>query len=133
MLRRSKEVSLTLRGFACSPDDVEELFAVPATKKGNAGAPVKPTTSTRLKRSFVQFSIPLAAETRLDEVIPILIKALGGVEQIESARRKVSPEFLEADITWPIKGSDEQEGGYFSVQSLADLARLECGLSFGFL
>ena len=130
---RSKQVSLTVRGFAHSVDEVERLFVVPATKKGTAGEPVKPGATSRLTRSFVKFAVPLNPETRLDEVVPKLLEALGGLHKISSARREVSPDYFEIDITWPIKGSDEQEGGYFSKEVLANLSQLECTLSFSFL
>ncbi|RNF86388.1 hypothetical protein [Montanilutibacter psychrotolerans] len=130
---KRKVVSLTFRGFEIDPCQVEALLGVSASSVGRRGSPVKPGVETVLLRSFAKFAIELDAGCRLDEVVPSLLNRLGGVEKISQVRDAVSPEFFELDITWPVKWSDEQEGGFFPTHVIADLFHLKCALSFGFV
>lgn len=129
----AKSVSLTFRGFDVEPDTVERLMNVKASSLGRAGLPVKPGVKGVLKRSFAEFSINFDKECRLDEMIPLLLSRLGGIERIVKVREHVSPEFFEINFTLPIKYSDEQEGGFIPSKVLADLVALECSLSFEFI
>lgn len=128
-----KSVALTFRGIECSPEAVEELVGARASEKGIRGNPVRTGVKAILKRSFVRFSISLDSSGRLDQAIPALLEALGGIDNLINARNRTAPEFFEVDITWPIKRSENQEGGILSSSTLADLTQLKCNLSFSFL
>jgi hypothetical protein len=130
---RHKTVSLTFRGFELSPCQIEEMLGVKASETGQRGAHVKPGVKAVLKRSFVRFAIELDSSSRLDQVVPALLHHVGGVERIKKVRDAVMPEFFELDIIWPVKSSDEQEGGFLPPSVLSDLSRLECALTFGFI
>lgn len=129
---KSKIASLTFRGFEVSPHVIEEMLSVKASEAGERGTHVRAGVAALLKRSFARFSIELAPDCRLDQAVPVLLAHAGGLQRLKSVRDVVTPEFLELDITWPVKGSDEQEGGFLPVAVLSDLANLECSLSFGF-
>jgi len=75
----------------------------------------------------------LDQETRLDQVIPLLLDHLGGVAKVTAAYQAVMPEFFELNIIWPVKSSDEQEGGFLPPSAISDLASLRCTLTFAFL
>jgi hypothetical protein len=128
-----KEVALIFRGFECSPERVEELLSVRASEKGVRGSPVKPAVKTILKRSFARFPVTLDPTVRLDQVISILLDELGGMDKLIVVRDSVAPEFFEIGILWPVKNSEEQEGGFFSPSVISGLAGLRCSLSFSFV
>lgn len=128
-----KAVALTFRGFDCLPERVEELLGFGASEKGVRGNPVKPGVRASLKRSFTRFSVALDPNSRLDQVVPNLLNELGGVDKVMSVRESIAPEFFEVDILWPVKNSEEQEGGFISSSAISDLASLKCSLSFSFV
>lgn len=131
--RRFKSVSLTLRGFDLTPEGVESIAGVVASKKGSKGMPAKPGVKTLLNRSFVQFSVDFPGGCRLNEMIPALVTYLGGMAHICDFRDQVAPEFFEVHIVLPIKGSEEQEGGFLSPAMISDLCLLRATLTFAFL
>jgi len=128
-----KSAALVFRGFEFAPSEVERLLGRQAARVGCAGDPVKPGVKTVLKRSFAFFSVDLPYDCRLDQVVPALLEKLGGIEKLESVYAAVSPEFFELDLVWPVKHSQEQEGGFIPASALALLVRLKCDLSFSFL
>ncbi len=129
---KQKIAALTFRGFEVDPCQIEQMLGVKANDIGRRGSLVKPGVRTPLKRSFARFSIEIDINSRLDQVVPSLLAYLGGVEKIRSVRDVVLPEFFELDITWPVKSSDEQEGGFFPASVVSDLCHLQCAVSFGF-
>ncbi|MBJ7514999.1 MAG: hypothetical protein JHC82_01705 [Stenotrophomonas sp.] len=126
-------VSLTFRGFEVDPCTIEEVLGVAASESGRRGFPVKVGVKAVLKRSFARFSIDSEGGARLDQMVPSIISHLGGVAPIGEARRRAEAEILEINITLPVKHSDEQEGGFISVESVNDLSRLGCSLTFSFV
>lgn len=128
-----KTVSLTFRGLEVEPSAVEQMLGLHASEIGKRGSPVRAGIRTPLKRSFASFSVKLDQETRLDQVIPLLLDHLGGVAKVTAAYQAVMPEFFELDIVWPVKSSDEQEGGFLPPAVISDLASLRCTLTFAFL
>jgi len=128
-----KAISLTLRGFNATPQEVEAIVGVSASKLGSRGEPVKPNVKTLLRRSFTKFSMQFPNDCRLDEMVPALLTHLGGVDHLCEVREQVQPDFFEIDIVLPIKGSEEQEGGFLSPTTIADLCILRVSLSFQFL
>lgn len=131
LLRPKYIASLTFRGFAMPPSEVERLVGRPANEVGLAGEPRKPETVS-LKRSFASWTIEFDDSTRLDEAVPALIDSLGGAEHLTSVRRSVKPEFLEVDIAMWIKDSVDSEGGFIDAPSIEMLAMIGATLSFGF-
>jgi hypothetical protein len=129
---KKKIAALTFRGFEVDPCQIEQMLGVKASDIGRRGSPIKPGVKTLSKRSFARFAIEIDANSRLDQVVPSLLTYLGGVEKIRSVRDVVLPEFFELDITWPVKSSDEQEGGFFPTSIVSDLFHLQCAVSFGF-
>jgi hypothetical protein len=69
----------------------------------------------------------------MDEMIPALWIHLGGMDRIREIKEKIKPEYLEVDLVLPVKGSEEQEGGFLSPSTLAELSLLGGTLSFQFL
>lgn len=129
---RIKGASLTFRGFEIDPLAIEQMFGVAASERGLKGEPVRLGASANLKRSFVRFFLPLE-EARLDQVVPALIDHLGGIGKVISVRQSVGPEFFEINVDWPVKSSDEQEGGFLPPTVISDLEKLRCTLTFAFL
>ena len=127
-----KSVELCFRGFSLSPAQVESMIGIPAADSGTKGKPVKPDVKTILKRSFVNFPIAFARDDRLSEMISELLKHVGGVDHICEVRDKVLPEFLEINFILPVKGSEQQEGGFLPSATLAILCQLRASLSFSF-
>ena len=101
--------------------------------KGKKGDPTRPNANSIFKRSFVRFSVNLEREARLSDVVSKLFDALGGPQHLLNVRELVKPEFLEVNLTWPVKFSQEQEGGFFSPNDLSLLASLRCSMAFEFL
>lgn len=130
---KTKSVSLTFRGFRVDPGMVERLMGAEAKLLGRAGSPVKPGIKGVLRRSFAEFSMDFEMSSRLDQMIPSLLDHLGGVENIVAVRDQISPEFFEINFVLPIKYSDEQEGGFISMETIADVFSLKCSLSFEFI
>lgn len=130
---RFRSISLTFRGFELTPQEVESFVGVTATRLGNRGEPVKPGVKALLKRSVVKYSLEFSGGCRLDEMVPVLMQHLGGINHLCNVRDRVSPEFFEIDIVLPIKGSEEQEGGSLPPEVIADLYTLRASLSFQFL
>lgn len=128
-----KSISLCLRGFDLTPQEVESLVGVAASRSGSRGEPVKRGVKTLLTHSFAKFSVEFPEGCRLDEMIPALLKHLGGTRHLCEVRDQVIPEFFEIDIVLPIKGSEEQEGGFLPPTSLSDLCLLRATLSFQFI
>ena len=131
--RKVKSVALCFRGFDLSPEQVESIVGRIASEKGCKGEPVRLGVKTLLVRSFARFSIELPDTSRLDEIIPILLSSLGGISHLNQVREQISPEFLDIGITLPVKGSDDQEGGFLSPETLAYLSMLHSTLSFEFI
>ena len=129
---KRKIVALTFRGFEVAPIQIEEMLGIEANETGKRGDPVKPGVAAVLKRSFARFAVELDPRSRLDQVVPALLQHVGGLAAIEKVRNAVDPEFLELNITWPVKSSDEQEGGFLPATVISDLARMRCALTFGF-
>jgi len=127
-----KSAALCLRGFASTPQQVESMIGVTASETGSQGQPVRPGVKTLLKRSFVRVSIQFPDGCRLDEMIPALLARVGGVDHLIETIERVAPEYVEIDLVLPVKGSDEQEGGFLPATTLADLGRLRASLSFQF-
>ena len=127
-----KSVSLTFRGFEVEPDIIEQLMGAKANSIGRIGSPIKAGVKTLLKRSFVEFSVSFSKDSRLDEMIPILLSHLGGVNNITMVREYVLPEFFEINFTLPIKSSDEQESGFIPAEVIMNVFKLGCSLSFDF-
>ncbi|MGZ8886202.1 MAG: hypothetical protein ACXW1O_06500 [Halobacteriota archaeon] len=124
---------MTFRGFEGKPEDVEKLVGVKASGLGLRGNPIKPGVKTLWKRSTAKFAVEFPPSFLLCEMIPALLTHTGGVEHLCTVRDQVSPEYFEIDIVLPVKNSEEQEGGFISPSTLADLYRLQVSLSFQFL
>ncbi|WP_139210279.1 hypothetical protein [Pseudomonas delhiensis] len=122
-----------MRGIELNPKQVELMFGVAASELGIRGELARPTVKTRLKRSFVRFSLMFPNSCRMDEMIPALWIHLGGMDRICEIKEKIKPECLEVDLVLPIKGSEEQEGGFLSTSTLAELCLLGVTLSFQFV
>lgn len=128
-----KSISLTFRGFDISPQEVQSIVGVTASSLGSRGEPIKVGVKSLLKRSFVQFSLEFPGGCRLDEMLPALMSHLGGVHHLCDVRNQVRPEFFELDLVLPIKGSEEQDGGFLPPSTIADLNLLKVSVSFQFL
>jgi hypothetical protein len=123
--------SITFRGFELPATEVEAFVGVKASSLANKGEVLKPGTRP-LNQSVATWSIDFPDATRLDEMIPILIGSVGGVEQLARAKGKVSPEFFELDLALFIKDSEEQEGGFLDHSTMAMVSSLGLTLSLGF-
>ncbi|MDF1779917.1 MAG: hypothetical protein P1U67_01350 [Alcanivoracaceae bacterium] len=128
-----REASLTFRGFERSPLEVVSLVGVEPSYVGTKGAPVKPGTSTLLRRSAVKFAVPFNEEVRLAEMIPAILEYVGGVTHMREVSDVINPEYIEVNLVLPVKYSEEQEGGYIESKHLGELYALGASLSFEFL
>ena len=121
-----------MRGFASNPEEVIELIGVPAESWGEAGARRTPT-SAPLKRSYVRHQLSFPPGAPIFQMVPMLLERLGGTTQLTRIVARVKPEFVELDLVLPVKDSPEQESGFISTESIADLHQLGASLSFNFL
>lgn len=128
-----RSASLTFRGFDLTLEEVDCIVGIAPGLSGVRGEPVKRGVATLLKRSFARYEIEFIDGCRLDEMIPKLLDYLGGVNHLSKAKEKISPEFFELNLVLPVKGSEEQEGGFLSPSTLAEIAQLGVSLSFEFL
>jgi len=128
--RPKYEVSFTLRGFSLPPEEVESIVGLQATLRGAAGA-LDRAGKTPLKRSFVQWSVELPENSRMNTMIALLLEKLGGSEHIASVVQRVAPDHTEVDLTLRVKDSEEQEGGFIDAVTIAALARMSATLSVG--
>lgn len=129
---RAKSASLTFRGFEIPAEDVARLAAIPASRLGNRGEPVKPGVKTLLTRSYILFSMDFASDADLNEMLPTLVARLGGVQKLLAMREEVRPEFLEFHIDLPTRTSEDSQDGYLLEAVIADLFRLNATISFAF-
>lgn len=130
----AKSASLTFRGVDLPPpEEVERMVGVAAESWGVRGTAVKQGVATLLKRSFVRYEVSFSESCRLDEMIPKLLEYLGGANHLSEAKEKIEPEFFEINLVLPVKYSEEQEGGFLSPSTLAEIAQLGVTLSFEFL
>ena len=128
-----RSASLTFRGFDLTLEEVDCIVGVAADLSGVRGEPVNQGAATLLKRSFARYAVDFIDGCRLDEMIPKLLDYLGGANHLSEAKEKISPEFFEINLVLPVKGSEEQEGGFLSPSILAVIAQLGVTLSFEFL
>lgn len=131
-IARFKSIKLVFRGFSVTPEEVENLIGVKAEKLGLRGVPLIGGV-TPLKRSFVSYRVEFPEGCSLFEMLPALMLHMGGVDNIYKVKNIIKPDFFEIDILLPIKGSKEQEGGFFELESIAELHTLGATLSFSFL
>lgn len=132
-MNTTKSVAVCFRGFEVPPSHIESIIGVAASESGIKGEPVKPGVETLLRRSYFRFSVNLPEEMRLDEAIPFLFHKIGGFDKAVLVREKVSPEFIEVGLTLPVKGSESQEGGFISPESIFQMNRLGATLTFQFM
>ena len=128
-----KSASLTFRGFDLALEEVDRIVGVAAGFSGVRGEPVKQGVARLLNRSFARYAIDFSDGCRLDEMIPKLLNNLGGVTHLSEAKAKISPEFFEINLVLRVKDSKDQEGGFLSPSTLAEIAQLGVTLSFEFL
>lgn len=131
-MTREKKVSLTLRGFDCTAQDVAMLIDAVTSRLGNRGEPVRPGVKTVLTRSYVQYSMSFLNGYELCDVLPTFFTYLGGVEHLCQVQQKVQPEFSEFHFDLPVKESEESQEGYFSTEDIANISQLKASISLGF-
>lgn len=129
---RKKSVSLTFRGFDLTAEEVVALVGVAASRLGNRGEPVKLGVKTLLTRSYAIFSLDFLNDYELCEMLPALLKHLGGVNHLCQIQSQIQPEFSEIHFDLPVTASDESQEGYLSTTIIADVFQLNASLSFGF-
>lgn len=130
---RHKSVSITLRGFDPSADEVATLVGVAASRLGNLGEAVKPGVKARLTRSYVIFSLDFLNDHELHKMLPELLAHLGGVSHICKIQNQIQPEFTEIHFDLPVSiGADESQDGYLPSAVISDVFKLKASLSFGF-
>lgn len=128
-----KSVAICFRGFDALPSHVESIIGTSASESGVKGEPVKPSVATLLRRSYFRFSVDLEEAMRLDEAIPLLFSKIGGLEKAVLVKEKIAPEFIEIGLTLPVKGSESQDGGFITLESISQLNTLGAKLTFQFI
>jgi hypothetical protein len=126
-------VSLTFRGFDQSLDIVQKMLGNDDCKIGMRGDSVKLGSKTLLTKSYVKYNFEFECQPNIFDIVPKIITHAGGVSYLYSLKNKIDPEYLELNIVMPIKNSLEQEGGFISPESIAEINRLGASLSFEFL
>jgi hypothetical protein len=127
--QRRRVATLSLRGFPLEPNDVARQFGLEATTKGARGEPTKSRRST-YRSSFVEFSVELAVDARIVDMIPALVAYLGGVDKVLEVIRAVQPEEVMIELLLPIRFSDSVEDGYIDVESISAAHRMRAGIGF---
>ena len=129
---RIKQVTLTLRGFKHSAQEVADLIGVASSRQGDAGEPVRPYVKTLLTRSYVQYFVQYPDDVSLSDMLSPLILKLGGLKNICDVRDKIKAEFLELHFDLPVISSDFPQEGYFSNSDIALCFQLNATISLGF-
>jgi hypothetical protein len=130
---RLQSISLVLRGFDATPEDVEALIGLAAKKIGHKGERRIPNREVTWPRSFVRYEIRFQNRTHVRDMVPALIEALGGVDHLKMVRDKINPEFVELDLLLPVKDSEEQEGGDFPPEVLQQVVKIGASIGFSFV
>ena len=94
---------------------------------------MRPNRPNTWQRSAVEFEVEFPDAFPIVEMVPALLAYTGGVEHLCGVRDQVLPEFFEINLVLPIKFSEEQEDGYLSVDTLADVSRLRTTIGFSFV
>lgn len=128
-----KTIAICFRGFELTPEQAELAVGKKACEAGARGDPVNPGVKSILKRSFIRYAVSLPDTCRVDELIPALWSSLGGVERIQEAVDVIKSDFIEVDLMLPVKGSDEQIGGFILPSSVKELGLLGATLTFQFV
>lgn len=126
---KHKSASLIFRGFEDAPESVERLIGVPAKRSVVAGT--LGANGRAYPRSVVTFTLEFREPVLLVDMLPRLFEHVGGVANILHARNVVQPEFLELDLYLPVKGSEEQESGFLTIETIKDVASLDATIAFG--
>ena len=129
---RPRSASLTIRGFDQLPEEVASLVGIAATSSGLIGTPAK-SGAALLKRSYVLFRVELPPDTPLFHMVPAILEHMGGADHLAHVLSQVAPEHVDIDLVLPVKDLPEQEGGFISPTSIAELHRLGTTISFSFL
>jgi hypothetical protein len=130
---RNWAVSLTFRGFDQSLELVQQVLGNNDCKIGMRGDPVKLGAKARLAKSYVKYNFEFKCQPNIFEIVPKIISHAGGLDYLFTLKEKIAPEHIELNIVMPIKNSLEQEGGFISPESIADINRLGASLTFEFL
>lgn len=128
-----RSASITFRGFAMAPEELQRLVGVEAVLLAQSGQPMGPNRPNVWPRSAVKFVVEFTDETLIVDMIPAILAYAGGVEHLCSVRDQVSPEFLEINLVLPIKHSESQDDGYVESETLQELCRLGATLGLSFL
>ena len=86
-----------------------------------------------LRRSFIIYEQAFLPDRLWDNLILDFLESLGGVEHLRSAIKKIGPEFVQIDLTLPIRNSAEQEDRFISSRVLRVVGDLGADLAFGFV
>lgn len=127
--KRTKEISLTFRGFGVSPEDIESIIGRKCARAGVKGLPVKPGVRTVLKKSFVKFSTGMTDADGINGAIVRLFDYVGGFSNVAKVCDVIKPEHVELNLYLPVRDSVEQEGGVITAQVLKSLADLACDIT----
>ena len=128
-----RTICFSIRGFDHSVDAVGKIIGRLPTSAGLKGQPVKLGLSQTLKRSYVGYARTFGSDDLWDNVILDLIESLGGAVHLSAAVKELKPEFVQIDITSPVRNSEEQEDRYISSEVLRVVADLGADLGFGFV
>jgi hypothetical protein len=133
MKLRRPSIALSFRGFDMHPEQVEQLVGLKAERRGIKGQLRMPNRDVTWPRSFVRYELSFEQHCFIRDRIPRLLEYLGGIEHIAKVRQLVQPEFLEIDLALPIKGSDEQDDGYFPLEVLQQVTQIGASIGLSFL
>lgn len=128
-----RSASLTFRGFTTSAADVQALVGIDAKILAEKGEPMRSNRPNTWQQSVASFEIEFADALPIVEMVPALLAYAGGVEHLCGVRDQILPEFFEINLILPIRYSEEQEDGYLSLETLADIHRLRTTVGFSFV
>jgi hypothetical protein len=130
---KTRSVSLSIRGFAGSTDVLTQTLGRQPSSSGLKGETVRRGILQTLKRSYITYDQSFGSEALWDHVILELIDSLGGVASVRAAVAQLRPEFVQIDISVPVRHSEEQEDRYVSCEVLRVLAEIGADLTFSFI
>jgi hypothetical protein len=131
--QHKRSASITFRGFALAPEEVQLLVGVGAKLLSRKGTQMNATRPNVWQRSAAKFAVEFDDDFPIVDMIPALLSHTGGVEHLCLVRDKVLPEFFEINLVLPIKFSESQDDGYLTAETLQDLCRLRATLGLGFV
>ena len=119
-----KIVSITIRGFQATADEICGQLGGKHTLAGDAGKPYRERQETILRKSFIVNEMTAPDDAKIENLIKDLIAEWGEVPNINRVRSKYDIEQIYINIVLECNDDVDSNRLLFSAASLKDVAEL---------